>query len=188
MQCHLVCLWTFKMPTLTAFRQHLKTITAQGWGTIALWKKHPIRPRTIPLAAASAGNCHFYADVGCDHFKYRTAWNCRRPEWVAIEHAAGGYFLHADGCPADSFERLFGGQVRNEKVFFGSIAGFMLGSALCAASGPLFGWRFPCRSGHRRFDAGSDTASDHLACVRQVQAAQRHQLCGSYARINQIRL
>lgn len=36
-------------------------------------KKHPIRPRTIPLAAASAGNCHFYADVGCDHFKYRTA-------------------------------------------------------------------------------------------------------------------
>lgn len=27
-------------------------------------------------------------------------------------------FLHADGCPADSFERLFGGQVRNEKSLF----------------------------------------------------------------------
>ena len=52
-----------------------------------------------------------------------------------------------------------------KKVFFGSIALFMLGSALCAASDSLRVGILTHHSGHRRFDAGSDTAPDYPARV-----------------------
>ncbi|SUA21184.1 putative integral membrane protein [Neisseria gonorrhoeae] len=126
------------MPTLPAFRQHLKTITAQGWGTITLWKKHPVRPRTIPWLPLLLAIAIFMQMLDA------TILNTALPEIAAdlnesppdMQQAVVAYTLTvALLIPLSSY---LADKFGTKKVFFGSIAVFMLGSALCAASGSLF--------------------------------------------------
>ena len=67
----------------------------------------------VPLAAPASGDCDFYADAGRDDSEHSPARNRQRFPSIAAQYAAGGDFLYADRRPADSFKRLFGGQVRH---------------------------------------------------------------------------
>ena len=60
------------------------------------------------MAAPAVGDCDFHANAGRDDSEHRPARNRQRFQSIATQYAAGGDFLYADRCPADSFKRLFG--------------------------------------------------------------------------------